>query len=44
MIDYRIQTFLVLYETMNYRQTAQLLRVIMDGAWTRQRQNKLPTS
>ena len=27
MIDYRIQTFLVLYETMNYRQTAQLLRI-----------------
>ena len=27
MIDYRIQTFLVLYETMNYRQTAQLLRM-----------------
>ena len=27
MVDYRIRTFLQLYETMNYRRTGELLRL-----------------
>lgn len=27
MVDYRVRTFLQLYETMNYRRTAELLRL-----------------